>query len=350
MQARAMELLLAQPRGFCAGVSRAIEIVDRALESHGAPVYVYHEIVHNGRVVDELKARGAVFVTDVADIPAGAITVFSAHGVANTVRAAARARDLQVIDATCPMVTKVHLQAQRFEREGHALVVVGHHGHEEIVGTTGSVDGPSHVVASIDEIAGLDIPDDAPVAYVTQTTLSVDDTRGIITALKKRWPQIQGPGTEDICFATFNRQMAVRAMAPGVDVVLVVGAANSSNSNRLCEVARNCGRPAYLISDAEGLDPAWVATARRVGITAGASVPESLVQELCARLQSLGATVVTEMAGLTENVSFRLPPMPAPRAAAAAMPQPGPAHKGPAQMGADRAPPQGAGLSASRHR
>jgi len=328
-----MELMLAQPRGFCAGVSRAIEIVDRALESHGAPVYVYHEIVHNGRVVDELKARGAVFVTDVADIPPGAITVFSAHGVANTVRAAARARDLQVIDATCPMVTKVHLQAQRFEREGHALIVVGHHGHEEIVGTTGSVEGPTHVVASIDEIAGLRIPDDAPVAYVTQTTLSVDDTRGIIDALKARWPQIQGPGTEDICFATFNRQMAVRAMAPSVDLVLVVGASNSSNSNRLCEVARSCGKPAYLIGDADGLDPGWVVGARKVGITAGASVPESLVQELCARLQALGTAVVTEMAGTTENVSFRLPPMPAPRSAPGKLPLP----SGHAQASEDRA-------------
>jgi len=315
-----MDLYLAQPRGFCAGVSRAIDIVERALAVHGAPVYVYHEIVHNGRVVDELAARGAVFVTDIADIPRGAITVFSAHGVANTVRAAARARDLEVIDATCPMVTKVHLQAQRFEREGHALIVVGHHGHEEIVGTTGSVDGPTHVVASIAEIAGLPIRDDARVAYVTQTTLSVDDTREIIQALKRRWPQIVGPGTEDICFATFNRQMAVRAMAPSVDLVLVVGAANSSNSNRLCEVARNCGKPAYLIGDADGLDPAWVSGARRIGITAGASVPESLVQELCARLQQLGKAVVTEMAGTTENVTFRMPPMPARRAAAGALP------------------------------
>jgi 4-hydroxy-3-methylbut-2-enyl diphosphate reductase len=334
-----MELLLAQPRGFCAGVSRAIEIVERALEAHGAPVFVYHEIVHNGRVVDELQERGAVFVTEIADIPHGAITVFSAHGVANTVRAAARARDLQVIDATCPMVTKVHLQAQRFEREGHALIVVGHHGHEEIVGTTGSVAGPTHVVANIDEIAGLPIPDDARVAYVTQTTLSVDDTREIIAALKRRWPQIQGPGTEDICFATFNRQMAVRAMAPGVDLVLVVGAANSSNSNRLCEVARNCGKRAYLIGDADGLDPAWVGGARKVGITAGASVPESLVQELCARLQSLGASVVTEMAGFTENVSFRLPPIPAPRIAA-----------GMGAVAPERAVPPGSAISASRHR
>jgi 4-hydroxy-3-methylbut-2-enyl diphosphate reductase len=337
-----MDLLLAQPRGFCAGVSRAIDIVERALQAHGAPVYVYHEIVHNGRVVDELAERGAVFVTDIADIPYGAITVFSAHGVANTVRAAARARHLEVIDATCPMVTKVHLQAQRFEREGHALIVVGHHGHEEIVGTTGSVDGPTHVVASIAEIAGLQIPDDARVAYVTQTTLSVDDTRGIIQALQRRWPQIVGPGTEDICFATFNRQMAVRAMAPSVDLVLVVGASNSSNSNRLCEVARNCGKPAYLIGDADGLDPAWVVGARKVGITAGASVPESLVQELCARLQQLGTAVVTEMAGTTENVSFRLPPMPASRGTV-----PGPA----VPAGASERPaPPGSALSASRHR
>jgi len=307
-----MQLLLAQPRGFCAGVTRAIEIVDRALAAHGAPVYVYHEIVHNGRVVDELKARGAVFVTEVVDIPEGAITVFSAHGVSNAVRAAADQRGLRVVDATCPMVAKVHQQAQRFTREGHVLVVVGHHGHEEVVGTTGSVDAPTHVVANLAEVAALDLPADARVAYVTQTTLSVDDTRGIIEALQQRWPQISGPGTEDICFATFNRQMAVRAMAPEVDVLLVVGAANSSNSNRLCEVARQSGIPAHLLGEARELDPAWLAGARRVGITAGASVPESLVQELCARIAALGPTVVTERAGLAENVTFRLPAMPAP--------------------------------------
>jgi 4-hydroxy-3-methylbut-2-enyl diphosphate reductase len=305
-----MELMLAQPRGFCAGVERAIEIVERALQSCGAPVFVYHEIVHNGRVVDGLKARGAVFVTDIAEIPFGAVTVFSAHGVSNTVRSNARARELRVIDATCPMVSKVHLQAQRFAREGYELIVVGHHGHAEIIGTTGSVDGPAHVVADLDDVQRLPIGRDARVSYVTQTTLSVDDTREIIEALKRRWPQIIGPGVDDICYATFNRQLAVRSMCEQVDVVLVVGAAYSSNSNRLCEVARNCGRAAYLIDDATGLDPAWVRNAGRVGITAGASVPESLVRELCERLETLGAVAVTEMAGVRENVTFRLPAMP----------------------------------------
>jgi 4-hydroxy-3-methylbut-2-enyl diphosphate reductase len=336
-----MELTLAQPRGFCAGVERAIEIARRALETCGAPVYVYHEIVHNDRVVDELRALGAVFVTDIAAIPHGAVTIFSAHGVTNAVRDDARIRDLQVIDATCPMVTKVHLHAQRFAREGHELIVVGHRGHAEIVGTTGSVDGPVHVVENLAEVAQLPIAANARVAYVTQTTLSVDDTREIIEALQLRWPQITGPGVDDICYATFNRQLAVRAMTAEVDIVLVVGAPSSSNSNRLREVASQCGRPAYLIANATQLDPLWLQGAKRVGITAGASVPESLVEELCARLQELGATAVAEMAGVRENVTFRLPPMPNGPAA-----HTGSQHLAPAE----RAQSASNLLSGSRHR
>lgn len=305
-----MELLLAQPRGFCAGVERAIDIVERALQLYGAPVYVYHQIVHNARVVGDLAARGAVFVEEVADIPRGAVTVFSAHGVSMAVRAAAEARGLRVVDATCPMVAKVHLQAQRYARQGFEIVLVGHHGHEEVQGTRGSIDGPVHVVATLSDVQALPIGNDARVAYVTQTTLSVDDTREIIQALKQRWPQICGPELDDICYATFNRQLAVRTMAQQVDLVLVIGAHNSSNSNRLAEVARNCGRPAYLLEDASRLERGWLAGVARVGITAGASVPEVLVRELCERLQSFGAVTICEMDGVKENVSFRMPSMP----------------------------------------
>jgi 4-hydroxy-3-methylbut-2-enyl diphosphate reductase len=302
-----MDVLLAQPRGFCAGVGRAIEIVERALDRFGAPVYVYHEIVHNGHVVESLAARGAVFVDDLERIPLGAVTVFSAHGVSNAVVAAAQARRLRVIDATCPLVTKVHLQAQRYARRGYTIVVVGHAGHEEVEGTTGSVDGPVYVVGTLDEVAALPMPRDAPVAYVTQTTLSVDDTRELIDALEARYPGIVGPGLDDICYATLNRQRATRTMARQVDLVIVVGARNSSNSNRLREVALQQGVPSYLVQTAAELDPAWLAGVGRVGITAGASAPEVLVQEVCTRLAGLGARSVRELPGLAETVKFRLP-------------------------------------------
>jgi 4-hydroxy-3-methylbut-2-enyl diphosphate reductase len=304
-----MDVLLAQPRGFCAGVARAIEIVERALDRYGAPVYVYHEIVHNGHVVGDLAARGAVFVDRIDAIPPGAVTVFSAHGVANAVVAEAAMRGLRVIDATCPLVTKVHLQAQRYAKRGHAIVVVGHAGHEEVEGTVGSVDGPVHVVGTLEDVAALPMPRDAAVAYVTQTTLSLDDTRELIDALEARYPGIVGPGLDDICYATLNRQRATRAMARQVDVVLVVGARNSSNSNRLREVALQQGVPAYLVQNATEIDPAWLGAAGRVGVTAGASAPEVLVRAVCERLAELGARSVRELPGLAENVKFRLPEM-----------------------------------------
>jgi 4-hydroxy-3-methylbut-2-enyl diphosphate reductase len=302
-----MDVVLAQPRGFCAGVARAIEIVERALDRFGAPVYVYHEIVHNGHVVDDLAGRGAVFVDDVASIPFGAVTVFSAHGVSTAVVEAARARGLRVVDATCPLVTKVHLQAQRYAKRGHTIVVVGHAGHEEVEGTTGSIDGPVHVVGTLEDVAQLPMPRDAPVAYVTQTTLSVDDTREIIEALEARYPGIAGPGLDDICYATLNRQRATRTMARQVDLVLVVGARNSSNSNRLREVALQQGVPSYLVQTAADIDPAWLGGVGRVGVTAGASAPEVLVQNVCERLRDLGAASVRELPGLAETVKFRLP-------------------------------------------
>lgn len=314
-----IKVLLAQPRGFCAGVSRAVEIVERALEAYGRPVFVFHEIVHNGHVVESLARRGAVFVEAIEAIPRGAVTVFSAHGVSTAVVQAARARDLRIIDATCPLVTKVHLQAQRYARRGYAIVLVGHAGHEEVEGTRGSVDAPVLVVGSVADVAALPIPAEAAVAYVTQTTLSIDDTREIITALKARFPNIVGPELKDICYATLNRQNAVRALAAAVDLVLVVGARNSSNTNRLREVASQCGVPAYLIAGSAEIDPAWLAGVARVGVTAGASAPEVLVAEVCARLRQLGAAAAEEMSGPRETVMFRLPPLPG-----AAVPVPGP--------------------------
>jgi 4-hydroxy-3-methylbut-2-enyl diphosphate reductase len=288
-----MEVLLAQPRGFCAGVSRAIEIAERALELNGAPVYVFHEIVHNRHVVDDLAARGAVFVDDIEQIPPGSLTIFSAHGVSTAVVASARARSLRVIDATCPLVSKVHLQAQRYSKRGHAIVVVGHAGHEEVEGTRGSVDGPVHVVGTLDEIAALPMPAGTPVAYVTQTTLSVDDTRELIAALEARYPDIVGPGLDDICYATLNRQRAVRGLVGAVDMVLVV--------------AEGQGVPAHLVERAAELDPAWFQGRRRIGVTAGASTPELLVQAVCARLRELGAAVIRELPGPAETMRFRLP-------------------------------------------
>ncbi|MEY2721617.1 MAG: 4-hydroxy-3-methylbut-2-enyl diphosphate reductase [Steroidobacteraceae bacterium] len=302
-----MDVLLAQPRGFCAGVARAIEIAERTLERFGAPVYVYHEIVHNGHVVGDLAARGAVFVERIADIPVGSVTVFSAHGVSTAVVDEARERKLLVIDATCPLVTKVHLQAQRYSQRGYTIVIVGHAGHEEVEGTRGSVTGPVHVVGRLEDIEALPMGSQDPVAYVTQTTLSIDDTRGLIAALEARYPQIVGPGLDDICYATLNRQRAVQQLARRVDLVIVVGAHNSSNSNRLQEVAADHGVPAWLVEDETELQPIWLEGVRTVGVTAGASTPEYLVRKVCQRLQEFGAQSVRELPGLAETVRFRLP-------------------------------------------
>ncbi|MBM4213826.1 MAG: 4-hydroxy-3-methylbut-2-enyl diphosphate reductase [Gammaproteobacteria bacterium] len=302
-----MDILLAQPRGFCAGVARAIDIAERTLAMHGAPVYIFHEIVHNGHVVGDLAARGAIFVENIDDIPEGSVTVFSAHGVATAVVEAASRRKLQVIDATCPLVTKVHLQAQRYSQRGFTIVVVGHAGHEEVEGTRGSVKGPVHVVGTIEEIAALPMAKYDPVAYVTQTTLSMDDTRELIYALQQRYPDIVGPGLDDICYATLNRQRAVQQLARRVDLVIVVGAQNSSNSNRLQEVAADQGVPAWLVQDESDVQPFWLQGVGIVGVTAGASTPEYLVRRVCERLREYGAQSVRELPGLAETVHFRLP-------------------------------------------
>lgn len=303
-----MQLTLAQPRGFCAGVERAIEIVERALERYGAPVYVLHEIVHNRHVVEDLRARGAVFVEHIEDIPEGARAVFSAHGVSRTVVQAAEARGLHSVDATCPLVSKVHGQAQRYARAGYDVVLIGHTGHPEVEGTRGQVDGPVHVVGEPHEVAALSVRDPARVAYVTQTTLSLDDTRAVIEALKTRFPAIVGPDLADICYATQNRQNAVKALMDAVDVLLVVGAPNSSNSNRLRELGARGGKPAYLVQDAAELRREWFPPGARIGLTAGASAPETLVQGVVARLREWGLAHVETQAGTPEEVRFRLPP------------------------------------------
>ena len=302
-----VQVLLAQPRGFCAGVVRAIEIVERAIEMHGTPVYVFHEIVHNGHVVARLREQGAVFVDSLERVPPGSVTVFSAHGVSLAVVAQAESRGLRVIDATCPLVTKVHLQAQRYAKSGHTLVVIGHAGHEEVEGTMGRVDSPVYLVSSVDDVRSLPLAPGVPLAYVTQTTLSLDDTRDIIAALQQRFPTVVGPDTDDICYATQNRQNAVRELAAQVDTVLVVGARNSSNSMRLREVAQQHGVAAYLVQDEDEIESAWVAKARRIGVTAGASTPEVLVQRVAQRLRELGAGDVLQAAGLDEGIVFRLP-------------------------------------------
>ena len=303
-----MRIVLAQPRGFCAGVVRAVEIVERALERHGAPVYVRHEIVHNRRVVEALEAKGAIFVEELDAVPDGAVTVFSAHGVAEAVERQAAARGLPVLDATCPLVSRVHVEGRRYAAMGRAVVLIGHAGHPEVVGTLGQIPGPVHLVGSLAEVAALDLPAGAPVAYVTQTTLSVDETRAIIEALANRFPDLIGPDTRDICYATQNRQQAVRALTQQVDMLLVVGAANSSNSNRLREIGAEQGIPCHLVADAAALDPRWLAGVEAVGITAGASAPESLVQEVVAALARLAdVTAVTTLPGLVEDVQFKLP-------------------------------------------
>ncbi len=304
---KALRVLLARPRGFCAGVERAIEIVERALAIHGAPVYVRHEIVHNKRVVETLRAKGARFVEEVDEIPEGAVTVFSAHGVSEAVERAAQARGLHTVDATCPLVGKVHVEGRRYAERGFEVVLIGHAGHPEVVGTMGRIPGTVHLVGSLAEAERLQPRDHRRLAYVTQTTLSLDDTRDIIAALKARFPAIVGPDTRDICYATQNRQIAVRSLARSVDAILVVGARNSSNSNRLREIGEASGVPSYLIEDAEELDPAWLQGASTVGISAGASAPEELVEELLDRLSSLFATQVEALVGTEERVQFRLP-------------------------------------------
>ncbi len=303
-----LQILLAQPRGFCAGVTRAIDIVEQALRRYGAPVYVFHEIVHNQHVVAGLRAKGTVFVDSLEEVPAGAVTVFSAHGVSRAVVQQAGKLQLHALDATCPLVTKVHQQLRKFHQQGYHLVMVGHVGHEEVEGTVGSVDAPVAVVGSVQDVQALPWDPDQPVAYVTQTTLSLDDTREILLALRARYPGIVGPELDDICYATQNRQNAVRELAEQVDLMLIVGARNSSNSTRLREVAERCGCPAHLIQDASGLDPAWWGGAvRRIGISSGASTPEVLVDQVVHHIVvSTGATV-RQLDGVHEQVVFRLP-------------------------------------------
>src|SRR5438552_1186762 len=303
----AVRVMLAQPRGFCAGVIRAIDIVEQALAKFGAPVYVRHEIVHNRHVVESLRAKGARFVENLTEVPAGAITIFSAHGVARVVELDARARGLQVLDATCPLVAKVHGQGQRYVAQGRLVILVGHAGHPEVEGTMGRISGPVLLVQTERDVDALDLAVDTPVAYVTQTTLSVDDTRAIIAALKRRFTDIVGPDINDICYATQNRQSAVRTLAKIADVILVVGGKNSSNSNRLCEIGVEAGVPSYLIADGSELDAAWVRAASVIGITAGASAPEELVDNVIAALRRLGPVEVSVLPGMEEKVEFRLP-------------------------------------------
>ena len=303
-----MRVNLAQPRGFCAGVVRAIDIVERSLEKFGAPVYVRHEIVHNKHVVDSLKAKGAVFVEEISEIPDGATTIFSAHGVARRVVDEASQRGLPVLDATCPLVSKVHAQGKRYVSRGRTLILIGHAGHPEVEGTLGQVDGPVIMISTEEEVEKLDLPNDAPVSYVTQTTLSVDETKGVIAALQRRFSDLTGPNTSDICYATQHRQSAVRDLCKVSDVILVVGAANSSNSNRLCEIGREEGLPSYLIADASAIDPAWLDGTKALGLTAGASAPEELVLGVIERLREFGPVEVVPMQGVEETIEFRLPP------------------------------------------
>jgi 4-hydroxy-3-methylbut-2-enyl diphosphate reductase len=302
-----MRVILAQPRGFCAGVVRAIEIVERALEKYGPPVYVRHEIVHNRHVVESLKAKGARFVEDLSEVPPDAVTIFSAHGVPKAVINDAFKRGLPVLDATCPLVTKVHNQGKRYVAQGRRLILIGHAGHPEVEGTMGQIDAAVYLVQTEADVEKLDISVDTPVAYVTQTTLSVDDTRGIIAALEKRFSDIIGPDIKDICYATQNRQTAVRELSRLVDVILVVGATNSSNSNRLREIGAEAGVASYLIADGSELEPEWVKDARAVGITAGASAPEVLVEDVIEKLRRLGPVEVETLPGRQETMEFRLP-------------------------------------------
>jgi 4-hydroxy-3-methylbut-2-enyl diphosphate reductase len=303
-----LRVVLAQPRGFCAGVERAIEIVERALKKYGPPVYVRHEIVHNRHVVESLRARGAVFVDELDEIPPGAMTVFSAHGVPRRVEEIAAERSLPVIDATCPLVSKVHNEGRRYAAQGREIVLIGHAGHAEVEGTIGQVPGTVHLVQTVEDVAALRPSNPDQLAYITQTTLSVDDTRGIIAALQARFPSIVGPDVRDICYATQNRQSAVRELAASVDMILVVGSRNSSNSNRLREIGEELGKPSYLIDDAASLDPEWFSGKDSVGLTAGASAPEMLVQGVIDGLRKFRDIDVATLAGVAEDVRFRFPP------------------------------------------
>ena len=302
-----MEVLLAKPRGFCAGVDRAIAIVERALALQGAPIYVRHEIVHNKYVVDDLRAKGAVFVEELDEVPAGSTVIFSAHGVSLDVRREAEARGLKVFDATCPLVTKVHVEVAKMREAGREVVMIGHEGHPEAEGTMGQSSDGMYLVETEEDVARLEVKSPESLAYVTQTTLSMDDAARVVAALKKRFPSIVGPKKDDICYATQNRQDAVKVMAPMCDVVIVVGSPNSSNSNRLREVARNLGREAYLVDKADEVRPEWIAGKRSVGVTAGASAPEVLVHDVIHRLQEMGARRLRELEGIEERVTFPLP-------------------------------------------
>jgi 4-hydroxy-3-methylbut-2-enyl diphosphate reductase len=300
-------LLLANPRGFCAGVDRAIAIVEQALKKFGAPIYVRHEVVHNKFVVDNLKAKGAIFIEDLDDVPQGATLIYSAHGVSQSVRREAEARGLTVFDATCPLVTKVHVEVKKMREAGLEIIMIGHKGHPEVEGTMGQSDSGMYLVDGVEDVAPLEVADPDKVAYVTQTTLSVDDAARVVEALRARFPSIRGPKKDDICYATQNRQDAVKKLSAECDLVIVVGSPNSSNSNRLREVARNIGLDAYMVDNAGQIDPAWLTGKQRIGITAGASAPEVLVEEVVARLKELGADTVTPLEGIEEKVNFSLP-------------------------------------------
>ena len=301
------KILLAQPRGFCAGVVRAIDIVERALQKYGAPVYVRHEIVHNKYVVNDLRQKGAIFVEEVDEIPEGAVTVFSAHGVSRKVESDAKARELFTFDATCPLVTKVHKQGQRYAKKDYEIIMIGHEGHAEVEGTLGQIDGTVHLIESAQDVANLEVKSPEKLSYVTQTTLSVDDTRDIIEALKTRFPSIEGPDIRDICYATQNRQQAVRDMVPQIDMLLVIGAKNSSNSNRLREIGTEMGMDSYLIDDASALKAEWLEDVDRIGVTAGASAPEILVDRLISALGDNGYNTIELLDGIHENVQFNIP-------------------------------------------
>ena len=301
------KILLAQPRGFCAGVVRAIDIVERALQKYGAPVYVRHEIVHNKYVVNDLRQKGAIFVEEVDEIPEGAVTVFSAHGVSRKVESDAKARELFTFDATCPLVTKVHKQGQRYAKKDYEIIMIGHEGHAEVEGTLGQIDGTVHLIESAQDVANLKVKSPEKLSYVTQTTLSVDDTRDIIEALKARFSSIEGPDIRDICYATQNRQQAVRDMVPQIDMLLVIGAKNSSNSNRLREIGTEMGMDSYLIDDASALKAEWLEGVNRIGVTAGASAPEILVDRLISALGDNGYNTIELLDGIHENVQFNIP-------------------------------------------
>jgi len=301
------ELLLAQPRGFCAGVDRAIEIVERALTQFGAPIYVRHEIVHNAYVVEDLRNKGAIFIEELADVPTGNTVVFSAHGVSKAIQAEAKLRGLTVFDATCPLVTKVHIEVAKMRREGREIIMIGHDGHPEVEGTMGQAEQGMYLVETVADVENIAVNDPNNLAYVSQTTLSVDDTADVIEALKRKFPNIAEPKKGDICYATTNRQEAVKFMAPQVEVVIVVGSPNSSNSNRLREVAEKKGCSAYMVDNASQIDPAWLIGKNRIGVTAGASAPEILVQAVVDRLKQLGVKSVRPLSGVEENVTFPLP-------------------------------------------